>query len=425
MTKRSTYVSAKQHTRIRFTPLKWSCVLQCTTPQSPVTQKAYLDLEIAVDRTETACCILPVLTVNDPDGIMDTSGGNQLLSALEYSSAYDYVRGHEWYVDGQEISSVWEEGTDYEITYNTASGYNGMLTVYKNLGIGEAVTLQYRGVFTDTRLAMNRVVTSDTITLECLEAGDEEVSMTVAPSVIIYDPLRDKKLLAEYLEARGTTYTYDDDGLTYTRSATVTVLQGATALESAPDGYGLRWYLRGTDTEVTDAEDYIESIDGMTITFDLRCMEDTMLEVRLVNDDTEIVQCRCGIDLVYQPTTIASAKPASACDIGYSQDTYENEAEIRTAKGTVEYPECYYDITWKYTSVGEETTDESDEETAVECGHGEAISLTVDDIGMDKTTDDGGQFWLLLDVADREACTILMYDDDNELTDDDDNILLV
>ena len=424
MTKRSTYVSAKQHTRIRFTPLKWSCVLQCTTPQSPATQKAYLDLEVAVDRTETPCCILPVLTVNDPDGVMDTSGGNQLLSALTYSSAYDYVRGHEWYVDGQEISSVWTEGTDYEITYNTASGYNGMLKVYKNLDAGEAVTLQYRGVFTDTRLAMNRVVTSDTMVLECLEAGSEEVSMTVAPSIIVYDPLRDQKLLAEYLEARGTTYDYDDDGLTYTRTATITILQGVTALEGVPDGYSLKWYLRGTDTEVTEDEDYIESIDGMTITFDLRCMDDTMLEARLTNDDSGVVICRCGVDLLYQPTSIVSAKPASACDIGYSQETYENEAEIRTAKGTVEYPECYYDIKWSYTSVGEDTTDEADEEAAVECGHGEAISLTVDDIGMDKTTEEGGQFWLLMDVSDREACSVLVDDDGEEYVDDDGNTLI-
>ena len=425
MADRSSYVSSRTHTRIRFTPLKWTCALQCITPSSPVTQKSKLDLEVEVDRSLTECCIVPVLTVYDPDGVMDTSGGNKLLSALEYSSAYDYVRGHEWYVDGQEISSVWTEGTDYEIKRDTTSEYNGMLTVYKNLDPGDTVTLEYRGVFTDTRLAMNRVVTSDVIEMQCVEAGSEEVSMTVFPSVIAYDPLADQRLVYDYLTARGETAEYDDDGQTYERKATVTILQGTEPLESVPDGYALRWYLRGTDTEVTEDETYIDSIDGMDITFDMRCVEDTMLEARLENDDTGVVLCRCGVDLLYQPKTVRSVIQQNRGCIAVGQEEFSTDVIISTARSTVTYPELYYDIRWYTTGVGQSTVSETDDDSRVLRGYGESVTIDIDDIGMDTTTSDGGQFWTQVTVTERDVRCALTDSDGNALTDSDGNILIV
>lgn len=423
MANRSTYVSAKQHTRVRFTPLTWSCTLQCVTPQSPAAQKAYLDLEVSPDRTQTPCCILPALTVYDADGVMDTSVGNKLLSATAYSSSYGYVRGHEWYVDGQEISSVWAEGTDYEITANTASGYNGMLTVYKNLGAGEAVTLSYRGVFTDTRLAMNRVVTSDEMTLECVDAGDDEVAMSASPSLIAYDPLRDGLLLDDFLTGRGVSHSYGYDGQEYAQTVTLTILQGMTPLEGAPDGCSLVWVERSSETELTGGEDYITGMDGLTLTLDLRCCDDLMLEARLTDDDTGVVLCRAAVDVTIVPAAVTVA-PKSAADIGHSQETYYNEAMVSTRKGAVEYPECFFDMRWYYMAVGEEDVTASDEASRTECGYGESIALDVDGVGMDKTSEDGAQFWMQIEVSGREACGYLTDDDGVCLTDDDGNELI-
>lgn len=427
MANRQNYYSNKQHTRVVFTPLKWSCVLQSTEPQSPVAQKAYLDLEVAPDRAATPCCILPVLTLYDTDGVMTSGVANTLLATDTYDSSYDYVRGHEWYVDGQEISSVWtadlSDGTykDYKIIADTSDEENGMLIVRKNLSAGESVALQYRGVFNDTRTGSNIVVTSDIIVLECLEAGDEEVSMDVSPSVITYDPLKDQRLLYDYLVGLGESASYEDDGQTYLRTATVTILQGTEVLEGVPDGYTLGFFYRGTDTELTTDEALVVSISGMTITFDLRCMDDTEIEVRLTNDDTGVVLCRCSLDLVYQPTEV-TVEPQSRADLTYSQDTYYNEAIVKTAKGVVEYPELYFNITWQTMAVGEDTTGASDEETTV--GYGATLELPVDDIGMDKSTSDTAQFWSKITLEGRAACTYLTDDNDAVLVDSDGNYLI-
>lgn len=423
MANRSTYVSARQHTRIRFTPLTWSCVLQCVTPQSPMAQKAYLDLEVSPDRTQTPCCIAPVLTVYDADGVMDTGGGSKLLSAIAYDSQYDYVRGHEWYVDGQEISSVWTDGTDYEITYDTSSGYNGMLTVYKNLTEGDAVTLSYRGVFTDTRLAMNRVVTSGTVVLECLSAGGEEIAMTASPCLISYDPLRDGKLLDDYLTGEGVSHTYAYDGQEYGQTVTLTVLQGMTPLEGVPDGYSLVWVERSTETELTGGEDFVTAIDGLTLTLDLRCCDDLMLEARLVSDDTGVILCRAAVDVTISPSTV-TVGPKSTADIGFTQETYRNEALVRTRKATVGYPEAYFDIKWYYMAVGQEDITSSDESSRVLCGNGQTLELDVESVGMDKTSEDGAQFWMQIEMSGREACARLADTDGEILTDDDGNELI-
>lgn len=423
MANRSTYVSAKQHTRIRFTPLTWSCKLQCVTPQSPAAQKSYLDLEVSPDRTQTPCCILPVLTAYDNDGVMDTSGGNKLLSATTYDSSYDYVRGHEWYVDGVEISSAWTEGTDYAITAATTSSYNGMLTVYKNLSAGEMVSLQYRGVFTDTRLAMNRVVVSDEMVLECVDAGDEAVSMAASPSIINYDPYHDGLLLHEYLVGQGIDHDYEYDGQEYEQTATLAILQGMTPLESVPNGYTLQWVDRSSGDVLDDSEDWITSIDGLSITFDLRCVDEAMLEAQLVNDDTGVVLCRAGVDLVWAATPVTVAQK-SAADIGYNQETYYNEAIVSTNKGTIAYPEAFFDILWHYLAVGESTTDTSDDSSRVTCGYGQSLELAVDSIGMDKTSEDGGQFWLQVEASYKEVCSLLSDDDGEALTDDDGELLI-
>ena len=411
-----------QHTRVRFRPLTWGCALQCTTPESPTTQKIQLDLEVITDRTLSPCCILPKLVVNDPDGVMDTSGGNMLLLTATYDAQFDYVRGHEWYVNGEEISSVWTEGTDYDILNDATSEDNGLLSVYKNLSEDEVVSLQYRGAFTDTRTAANIVVVSDKMELTCLEAGSEELQMSAAPSIVAYDPLKDQRLLYDYLTGKGEEADYTDDGQTYLRTVEMAILQGTEALEDVPSGYGLRYYLRGTDTEITEADAFVDSIDGRNITFDMRCADDTEIEARLVNEDSGLIRCRCSIDLLFQPTEIVSVKAKNGCDINPSQETYENTAVINTAKETVENAECYFDITWNTSSVGADTTQESDERTEV--GHGEDLSLAVDDIGMDKTTEDGAQFWVDIAAAYRAACDYLADDEETVLTDDEGNYLI-
>ena len=404
---RPTYYSSKQHVRVRFTPLTWSCVLQCLSPESPTTQKIQLDLEVIPDRAGTPCYILPQLNVYDRDGVMDVSGGNTLLAANSYAGGGQVI-GHEWYVDGQEISSVWTADTtdsenDYCIEADTSSELNGMLTIRKNLSEGEVVSLRYRGVFNDTRTSSNIVVVSDTMELTCLEAGSEELQMSAAPCIIAWDPLKDQRLLCDYLTAQGITATYTDDGQTYLRTVELAILQGTTALEDIPDGYSLKFFLRGKDTEVTEDDAYVDSISGRTITFDMRYADDTEIEARLIDDDTDLVRCRCSIDLLFQPTAIASVKQKNGCDLCQSQETYENTAVINTAKETVEYPDCYYDINWYLHSVGSDTASVSD--TRVLVGTGSALSLAVADIGMDKSTEDGAQFWLTVEAEEKAAGT--------------------
>lgn len=417
MADRSSYVSQKRHTRIQFTPLTWSCVLECLTPQSPVVQKMTLGGEVEPDRGVTPCIIRPTLQVYDKDGIMDTSGGNMLLSANVYTASSEYVQGHEWYVDGVEISSVWTSGTDYTIIYDTTSEYNGCLYVYKNIAVGESVSLQYRGVFTDTRLEKNRVVVSNKMTMTTIDAGTIEMALQVSPSIITYDPLQDKRLVSDYCAANDIDYTYTDDGKTYLREVSIAIIAGVEMQETVPTGYELQLAVRGGDAIDDPAEDVlgILSFSYPTMTLDLRCFDDTAYELRLVNS-SGLVVARHGLDIVYQMARIQSVDVINLGDVGVNQGTYTNEVAIRTTKASVTYPELFF-------RVGYYTTPNTTGAVETLQGEGATLSVAVEDIGVGESGDEAA-FDLRVRAVARSRCYALTDDDGNVLTDGDGNVLI-
>ena len=430
MANRQSYTSQKRHTRVLYPPLTYGCQLECLTPDSPVTQvSSSLSLQYVPDRTISPTSIRPTLCISDPADII----GGDVCNALLASSS------HAWYVDGEEISSVWTEGTDYEVT-SSSDEYNGTIKIYKNILVDAGVTLMYKGIFCDTRTGFNQEVTSDTIALNTVDGGMDEMDVVVSQKELVWNPIEDNLYLYEYLTGNGiaTDLTEDTayDGHQYRRSVTVTLTRGGTVLEEVPDGYSLKLVSR---TEVTDSDGevflsegeeitsdmlWVDEWDGTTLTLDMRCMYDLQIEAQLIYDDTGAVLSRKQIDFQYAMSQVSHQGVKNHCDIATGQETWSNEAIVNTRDKYVEYPELYYNITWYLqqrvlNSAG--TAYETSDET--ELATGATVSVDESALGMGDTYDNN---WCVTKytLEERPVYVAVTDDDGNYLVDDDGNILI-
>lgn len=425
MANRQTYTSQAKHTRILFQPLIWGCELECLSTYSPMTQVYSTAAgEYIPDREECPTTVRPTLYITDPDGIIATTTGSDVLNSLLSS---DY---HQWWVNGEKIEDVWEEGTDYEIA--TASNdyldwgdaaYNGTLCVYKNLRVLEGVTLYYTGMFCDTRTNFNQAVRSNTEGLTTVEGGTPVYALMIDEPIICYNPLKDNLLLYDYLVGIGETpdftQTEAKDGNQYYRSIGVYVTISGEKQYEMPDGYSIAIVDRETGEDAT-GEDYVLGWDYPYFKIDLRLMGDTDLEVQL--SDGENIIARKSIQVIYSMPKVEDVIAVNHQDLVSTADTWDNKAIINLKRKSVEYPEMCFDIRW-YTQnrVLDGSSYTYGDETLQAIG--EEVSVDVDNIGIGTTAND---CWFVsrVEVEDRGALSILTDDDGEALTDDDGKILI-
>lgn len=423
MAKRQNFKSVARHTRLLFQPLTWSCQLECITPDSPATQVySVVSGEFIPSRTLTPTCVRPTLVISDPDGIMTDGQRNDLLAS------------HAWLVDGQPIADVWTAGTDYNVCSSSNSyggygeAYNGTLIVYKDIEPSNGVTLQYTGSFPDSRTGYDQPVRSDTMSLESVENGEDSIGLLVESKLHIYNPLADKHLLYDFLNANGgdtSGISEADltDGTQYDRTVNVWLTSGGVKLETLPDGYAVRIVDRATGEEWDDEASLTYSYP--TLTLDLRMFDDTMLEaqaVRTDDDGEETIAYREQIDIIFAMPQLESLKPRNKASLAVGQATWTNKALITTGRQIVKYPELYYDIAWFATPrvlSGTSYTYGDEKQIAL----GEEISVDAGELELDTSAE---RCWCTTrcEATERPACSVVLDEDGDALVDDDGNYLI-
>ena len=434
MANRITDRTAVRHTRLIFSPLTWGCQLECLTPDSPATQTySSAANEYSPDRETSPTAIRPTLNIIDPDGIYEDGIRNDLL-AKSY---------HQWYVDGEEIENVWEEGTadedgtitatnDYLVASSSNnylgtgdSQYNGTIYIYKNIGVGEGVSLTYRGTFNDGRTGFNQDVASDTIAVITIDKGVDEVGIVVSQTEVLWNPLNDKHLLYDYLTGLGISADSDyNDGAQYDKDIDIRMTVAGVPLDEVSDGYTLKIIDNATGEEVDD-----EAVTWSypTLSVDMRMVDDFSLEAQLVYDETGDILASQKIDLYFEMPDADSLDMLYKADIpvALANSEWGNTAIITVKGQTVTYPELYYAIEWyvrsRVLSNGAYTYSDS---TLI--GYGETVEdVSISDVlGLDPSSSETAWCEVQLNASQRAACAVMTDDSGNYLTDDDGNILI-
>lgn len=434
MANRITDRTAVKHTRLIFSPLTWGCQLECLTPDSPATQtySSAAD-EYSPDRECSPTAIRPTLNIVDPDGIYEDGIRNDLL-AKSY---------HQWYVDGEEIENVWtesvtdEDGTitetnDYLVASSAnnylgtgESQYNGTIRIYKNMPVGDGVSLTYRGTFNDGRTGYNQDVASDTMALVTMDQGVDEVGVVVSQTEVLWNPINDKHLLYDYLTGLGISADSDyNDGAQYDKEIDVRMTVAGVPLDEVTDGYTLKIIDHATGEEVDD--DAI-TWNYPTLSVDMRMVDDFSLEAQLIYDATGNILASQKIDFYYE------MPDADSLDILYKADIpvalagsdWGNTAIITLNGQKVEYPELYYAIDWYVRSrVLSDGAYTYGDKTLI--GHGETIEgvSIADELGLDASSSETAWCEVSFSASQRAACAILTDDSGDYLTDDGGNLLI-
>lgn len=417
----NTFQSQRSHTRLKFEPLRTSCILRCITPQSPMAQSVNTlvnPVEYEPDRTVSPTVILPEVRAVDPDNVFTHGACNEYLSIASSDL--------KWYIDGEPISDVWTAGVDYDIV-TEASDARGALRVYKNLTAGERKVLHFSGVFLDWRTGIAYEVNSDDKALTATDKGEDTFSCNVDKPLIEYDPLYDDLLLYDYKVARGITVqgtrASHIDGKCFEQAVTVVLTKGENVLTSLPSGVTMRLVYLGQSTAITPNSTTSPEVllaTFPTVKFDMRMIAKGEYEVQFLKNSQIITRCTIGLNTV---TSMPSdGKPLFGSDIVPSQSWYENKCLLNLPDRFIEYPELYYFIKW-YTQAKYNDNDVWRYATAKQWQFGERLGVDVADLGIGVTYNDSF-FDLWFDV-DPHAKRELLLDETNDVLLDENNEYLI
>lgn len=420
----------KVRLRRTFAPLSVATSIICHTGSSSPFAQVY-DAETASyepDRGGTSsgvgspCMIRPILELNADDGSIVNALGNSMLATSSMK----------WYVNGVDITTIaaWQDA--YAIS--TAADYTrGMLTVYRNIPVGERCELTFEGIISDPRTNVNVPVTAGPIVLRTTDKSVDEWSVSICVDTALeYDPIRDHLLLYDFMVAHGHTTASDeaeqaaDDATSYRLKVPVEVRRGATLQNS---GYTLELYRvnmsTGALTQIalgtistsggTKRISEVNEITNMSLTeidFDLRVIKKEEYQLVVKHGTKEVARGSFGIkrhsgDYILTPTNAAGVAPTDSKRIDVVQGFYEGNV--------LEHPACAICIIWKTKPVGGSTEKAHNEGERTEYNVGQA------GLGLDHTTAELDQ-WLESEVKDRMA---IATDENGKLfTDENDGIYI-
>lgn len=311
--------SNQAYMRRRYEPLATACTLTTASTDSWLTQ-TYKDGESQPDRQLLPCCVLPVVSASAKDGSWDhPSRANALLADME------------WTVDGQPVASVWKAGTDYDIA--TEGDSRGMLRVYRNLKLGERVTLAFRATIPDTRTGQNVDVASDEKIMAVVQSAQDAYSVeTGLPLNLLYSPLDDQLLRYEYLTSHGQATTLTKatatDGEQYLRTADITVRQGQDRLTTGYTLQLVRTDKDGTQTQLEADTAELAALTPTSLTLDLRLIPDGtsyLLRV-LVDGQTVAMKTVCTVARMHPAISVT---PVNEGDIYTDTTTTWQQAIVK------------------------------------------------------------------------------------------------
>ncbi len=418
------FLSQSAVTRVKYSPLRLSCVVSCRTPLSPMTQvlNAAESAGYEPDRSLSPCIIIPEVRAFDPDGVFSSGvvNNNLTLDALTWTIATDGG----W----KPLGEVWTEGADFEVdTSSTAT--RGSLTIYKNIPVTDKAALRFSGKFLDWRTNIVYNVESNEAILTTTDKGVDIMKCHVDKSTIVYDPALDGLLLYDYKVARGISVGGASresfiDGKCYLQTVNVLLTVGVDACETLPDGVTMELVALGSETPLVagaTANPWLVECGYPDMTFDMRLIDKAEFEVRFKKDGE--VKTHAAFGMHSKCSMPTSASPTSGVDIRPSTTTYRNSALVNNAFGKVGYPEVYYLLEW-FTQSRYHDGVSWKWATAKEWQRGEKMEAPVSDIGIGEKYDDS-VFQVWFELSAHEKLDVATDESGEILTDENNEILLI
>lgn len=405
------FISSRSHVRVKFTPLTTKCQLVCLTPMSPCTQVSNTTIspiQYEPDRTLTPTVIFPDVRANDVDGVFPHGSANEYLS----------LDSIEWLVDDEPISDKWSSA-DYSI--NTSdSDLRGALTVKKNIAPSEKYVLRFRGEFYDWRTGVIYQVESDAISLTCTDKGESRWSCSVDKPLVCYDPVYDPLLLYDFKVARGLAAGNKPSGdKCYNLSVNVLLTNGTDEMKTLPTGVTMVLYDLDKKSTISSGVDISAAYPKVTL--DMRMIAKRNIEVRFMKEGSVIASSTIGIERKCSMPSQGGVVYQS--DITPNMEWYQNGAFLNMSNRAVDYPECYFLITW-YSRASIKNSDgtwgySADKKWQL----GDTMGAWVADLGVGHTVNDAN-FDVWFDVKPHDVCSLLTDENGNVLTDEKGNQLI-
>lgn len=384
--------------RRQFHPLTIGSKLVCMSPDSPLTQFFDPDNNTYIpDRSAEgkALRLVPVISASADDGSWNGLLGNA------------YMGDPSFYMDGTKITP---DNVNYVLEKD--SKYRWALLIKKNFPTGEKHSIWMEAEMNDYRTGQNIPVKTDILTLYTGAFASDGYLLEFGGSKnILYDPLSDTKLAAEYLTAKGTATADPDDGSGYLYKQSVKLKKGNTEVTA----YTVKVYTEagGTATELTAGKGLLASAAKDEIALDLRLADGDAVSVAALVGGKEVARATmCTV------TRLRNAYEVSMCneeDIYPTAVTHNDRVSVNYKATVLAAAENVIDMVWKTnTSYATETI----------VGYGAAVEYTLQETKVGNTYEDG---WIeqYVEHEHRPAYALALDESNNNLTDESGNYLII
>lgn len=340
-------------TRLRrqFQPLTLGAKLICYSPYSPLTQSYDPKTSQYIpDRTQEGfnLKLVPVISASVSDDSLKGLSGNA------------YIANPVFYMDGKKMTvTMGNDTSDYNLEEDET--YKYILSINRNFPTGSSHSIWMEADFQDPRTEETLKLKTDIVTITTSAmAADNYLFSFGGSKNIIYDPLSDTRLEAEYLTAHGVPTEDPDDGSGYMCTLNFQLMKGS---EKVTD-YTVKAFSTKNEktTEITDlSKGVVQGLTKNSITIDLRVCETEWISIAgyITTKNSE------GKNVV---TEVARA---SLCSTGRARQPYiikmMNEEDIYpTAERHIDWvvvnyngkvlkaPENVIDIVWRTNTAAKE-----------------------------------------------------------------------
>jgi len=333
------------------------------------------------------------------------------------------VGGSAWKIDGAAVSSVWTEGTDYELSDDGKE-----LWIYRNIPAGSGVSVSCCLLVYDSRTGLTIPVETDGVPLSTVQVEDAPMRLSTDCENVLWDVTADDLWEWEYRAARGYTQLMTQEEAAndacYKKHVAFCVTRGGGQLS---EGYGI-WikdgdgadvaYITASGTLVNNSPVKILELTTAGVTFDCRVIEDELFKVYAL-DSAGAIQYDTlrTIHVKAARRDYDAPEIANNSDYTVSQQLYNNYCRVRCNGEEMEHPECWLRIEWKTAARTEGAA-----ETAV--GAGDRCVFAPNEAGGGSTASDNG-FDMIVDTDYLPALTAAVDEDGSFWTDESGNVLLI
>lgn len=346
--------SNRKRIRREYAPLNISVSLVCTTPASPITQTFDALCEdgsqYSPDRSLFPTVLAPVICAESSATVVAPTKKNSILSEIK------------WLANGQDITldSSWSGKYNIDTADNDDKG---TLSIYRNISVGEQVSLVMEAVIADSRTGFRHKIITEPVILNTIARSEDAYSVELPEGDrLLYSVFDDRLAKDDYNRAHGLKSMTDSDRAlvqnersSYMRQIPFQIRRGAKAVKSATNlkVEMLRVNSDGSLTRLDEKFSEMYSSPSVTASalnpamFDMRLIERGCYMIRVLLGTKEVARRQFQIDRQEEDIDIT---PTNAVGIDDADTEHGDYARVSNARGCIiDRPEVGLNIKW-YTS---------------------------------------------------------------------------